>query len=216
MSKKLYPDSKVEVRGTEARHYDLFMNLVSLGTYPFFIKKAINSMLIQPDDVIADFGAGTGRNALLMHSYLSEKGSIIGYEIGEEMRASFRKNSSGIPNILLRTQRVDEEIAGSEVYDKILMSFVLHGLPHEHRLGVLSNVKNLLKKEGSFFLLDYTPTPKESVSSIRQFLFTKVECPYSYDFIIRDWDAVLQEYGLHIVKQQTFMKWVSLLEIQHI
>ena len=38
--------------------------------------------------------------------------------------------------------------------------------------------------------------------------------PNSYDFIIRDWDAILQEYGLHIVKQHTFMKWVSLLEIQ--
>ncbi|MCK5808520.1 class I SAM-dependent methyltransferase [bacterium] len=214
MSDKFYPDSKVEVRGVEARHYDFFMNAISLGTYPFFLKKAINKMLIQPDDVIADFGAGSGRNALLMHSYLSDKGSVVGYEIGEEMIASFRKNSEGIPNISLRTQRVDEDIAGEKIYDKILMSFVLHGLPHEYRLAVLSNVQKLLKKGGSFFILDYTPAPKESVSSVRKFLFTKVECPHSYDFIIRDWNAIFKEYGLHVVKQQTFMKWVSLIEVQ--
>lgn len=216
MKKKFYPDSKVEVTGLEARHYDFFMNLVSMGTYPHFIKKAINKMLIQPDDQIADFGAGTGRNALLMRSYLADKGSVVGYEIGEEMIASFRKKSSEMHNISLRTQRIDEDISGSEIYDKILISFVLHGLPHENREGVLNNVVHLLKEGGSFFILDYTPAPKESVSALRKFLFTKVECPYAYDFIIRDWDAILKEYGLRIVKQETFMKWVSLMEVRFI
>lgn len=216
MKNKFYPDSKVEVTGLEARHYDFFMNMISMGTYPHFIKKAINKMLVQPDDTIADFGAGTGRNALLMHSYLSEEGSVVGYEIGAEMIASFRKKSSEMHNISLRTQRVDEEIAGSDIYDKIFMSFVLHGLPHQNRLAVLENVVYLLKEGGSFFILDYTPAPKESVSALRKFLFTKVECPYAYDFIIQDWDSIFKEHGLRIVKQETFMKWVSLMEVRFI
>ena len=38
-------DSKVEVTGLEARHYDFFMNLITGGTYPFFIRRAIREML---------------------------------------------------------------------------------------------------------------------------------------------------------------------------
>ena len=34
-------DSKVEVTGAEARHYDLLMNLITAGTYPFFIRRAV-------------------------------------------------------------------------------------------------------------------------------------------------------------------------------
>ncbi len=211
--KRLYPDSKVEVRGLEARHYDIFMNLISFGLYPFFIRDVIRRMNIQPSDAIADFGAGSGRNALLMHRYLSDEGSITGYEIGKEMIDSFRKRCADIPNIALRRQRIDEEIAGGMIYDKIFSAFVLHGLPHDNRLAVLKNIRKLLKKEGSFFLLDYTPAPREKVSTVRKFVFTKVECPYSYDFITRDWQNIFAENGLRIIKQHTFVKWISLTEI---
>jgi demethylmenaquinone methyltransferase/2-methoxy-6-polyprenyl-1,4-benzoquinol methylase len=81
-------------------------------------------------------------------------------------------------------------------------------------LDVLKNVVHLLKEGGSFFILDYTPAPKESVSALRKFLFTKVECPYAYDFIVKDWDLIFADQGLRIVKQETFMKWVSLMEVQ--
>ena len=33
--------SKVEVAGAEARYYDLLMNLITGGTYPFFICRVI-------------------------------------------------------------------------------------------------------------------------------------------------------------------------------
>ncbi|MCD6296220.1 MAG: hypothetical protein J7M30_03600, partial [Deltaproteobacteria bacterium] len=59
-------DSKVEVTGAEARHYDLLMNLITGGTYPFFIRRVIRDMDIQPDDAILDLGSGSGRNACLM------------------------------------------------------------------------------------------------------------------------------------------------------
>jgi ubiquinone/menaquinone biosynthesis C-methylase UbiE len=65
--KKIYPDSKVEIQGFTAKFYDNLVNFVTLGGYSIFIKKAIKSMNINPNDKIIDFGAGTGRNALLMN-----------------------------------------------------------------------------------------------------------------------------------------------------
>jgi demethylmenaquinone methyltransferase/2-methoxy-6-polyprenyl-1,4-benzoquinol methylase len=52
--------TKVEVKGLEARHYDFFMNLLTLGLYPGFIKKAIAGMELQPGEAVLDFGCGTG------------------------------------------------------------------------------------------------------------------------------------------------------------
>ncbi len=84
-----YPDSKVEIQGLTAKFYDGVLNLATFGGYSFFIKKAICSMGINRDDKILDFGAGTGRNALLMNKYLSDKGEILGLEISQEMISQF-------------------------------------------------------------------------------------------------------------------------------
>ena len=66
-------DSKVEVTGFEARHYDLMMNLITGGTYPFFIRRAIREMSINPEDRILILGSGIGRSASLMQKYLSDQ-----------------------------------------------------------------------------------------------------------------------------------------------
>jgi len=66
---KYYPDSKVEIQGFIAKYYDGILNFVTLGLYSKFINKVIESIEINSDDKILDFGAGTGRNALLMNSY---------------------------------------------------------------------------------------------------------------------------------------------------
>ena len=46
------PLSKVEVTGFEARHYDLLMNVLTLGTYPLFIRRVVRDLHIQPQDHI--------------------------------------------------------------------------------------------------------------------------------------------------------------------
>ena len=68
--------SKVEVTGFEARNYDLLMNVITGGTYPFFVRRAVRDMRIQPDDGILVFGSGSGRNVCLMTRYLSEQGRV--------------------------------------------------------------------------------------------------------------------------------------------
>ena len=87
---KFYPDSGVEIQGFAAKFYDSMLNILSFGSYSSFIKKAIRSMNINENDEILDLGAGTGRNALLMNQYISDKGEILGLEISELMIAQFK------------------------------------------------------------------------------------------------------------------------------
>jgi len=104
---RYYPDSKVEVQGFEAKYYDKLLNILTFGRYAVFIQKAIASMGIKPEDKILDFGAGTGRNALLMHRYLNGKGEILGLEISENMIKQFKEKTKDISNINLLEQRID-------------------------------------------------------------------------------------------------------------
>ena len=188
-------DSKVEVTGVEARHYDLLMNLITAGTYPFFIRRVVRDMAIQPENAILDLGSGSGRNACLMARYLSDQGRIVGLDIGTEMLAQARLRCRHLPNVAFEKRRVEEPLPYQEEFDKVFVSFVLHGFVQEDRLRLVENVYRALRPGGKFLILDYEEfEPEQSFWPVR-FAFRHLECPLATDFVRRDWRAVLREQG---------------------
>jgi ubiquinone/menaquinone biosynthesis C-methylase UbiE len=91
-----YPESKVEINGFTARHYDILMDVITFGVYPLLMQKAIRLMGIKSNDKIIDLGAGTGRNACLMMKCLSAKGQLVGLDISSEMTAQFERRCAGL------------------------------------------------------------------------------------------------------------------------
>ena len=187
-------DSKVEVTGFEARYYDLLMNTITGGTYPFFIRNAIREMQIQQGDNILVFGAGTGRNMDLMDKYLSGKGRIIGLDVGPEMLEQAQRRFADHPYITIEKQRIEETLPYQGEFDKVFISFVLHGFIQEDRLKIIANAQSALRPGGEFIILDYNEFDlKQSPWPVR-FVF-KMECPLATDFIGRDLQAVLRGQG---------------------
>ncbi len=187
--------SKVEVTGLEARHYDRLMNLITLGTYPFFIRRVIADMDIRPDDAILDLGAGTGRNAELMARRLSERGRIVGLDIGPEMLAQAQARFRDRPNVAFEKRRIEEPLPYRDEFDKVFISFVLHGFVQEDRLRIIANVHQALKPGGAFLILDYAHfEPEEAFWPVR-WAFRHAECPLASDFARRDWEAILAGQG---------------------
>lgn len=187
-------DSKVEVTGLEARYYDLLMNTISGGTYPFFIRNAIREMQIQPGNNILVFGAGTGRNMDLMDKYLSKKGRIVGLDVGPEMLEQAQRRFADHPYITIENRRIEESLPYQGEFDKVFISFVLHGFIQEDRLKIIANAQHALRPGGEFIILDYNEFDlKQSPWTVR-FVF-KMECPLATDFIGRDLQAILREQG---------------------
>ena len=187
-------DSKVEVTGFEARYYDLLMNTITGGMYPFFIRNAIREMQIQQGDNILVFGAGTGRNMDLMDKYLSGKGRIIGLDVGPEMLEQAQRRFADHPYITIEKQRIEEPLPYEGEFDKVFISFVLHGFIQEDRLKTIANAQRALRPGGEFIILDYNEFDlKQSPWTVR-FVF-KMECPLATDFIGRDLQAILREQG---------------------
>ncbi len=210
---KLYPDSKVEVQGLMAKYYDTLLNIATFGMYKSFIEKAIKKMDISPDDRILDFGAGTGRNALLMNKYLSDKGEILGLEISEKMIQQFKIKTSNIPNIRVINQSIDKPLNLEEKFDKVFISFVLHGFPHSVRKDIIRSAFNALKNDGEFIILDFNEFILKNTPFYFRIPFKTIECKYAFDFVEKDWKNILHTYGFNRFEESYFFqKYVRLLK----
>lgn len=182
--------SHVEVTGAEARHYDLMMNIITGGTYPFSIRRVIRDMEIQNDDAIMDLGGGTGRNACLMARFLGGKGRIVGLDIGEEMLRQARRRCRSLPNISFEKRRIEEPLPYYEEFDLVFISFVLHGFVQHDRLRIICNAYKSLRPGGRFLILDYNEfEPRQASWPVR--LAFRMECPLATDFVRRDWQSIL-------------------------
>ncbi len=187
--------SKVEVKGFEAKHYDRLMDLITLGYYPFFIRKAIKNLRLQDGDKVLDMGAGTGRNAVLMRQFVQDRGEIIGVEIGQEMQEQFRNKTAKYSNIKLLNRRIDQFLPFQEEFDVVFISFVLHGFIQPKREIIIQNAYQALKPGGRFAILDYANFDPDKAPWPVRFLIRRVECPLAEDFIRRDTKQMLYAHG---------------------
>jgi len=212
---KLYPDSGVELKPFTAIHYDKIMNIATLGFYSGFIHRAIKAMDIQREDKILDLGCGSGRNACIMKKYLSKNGKITGIDVSSIMERQFNKKCAKHKHINFIRQRIDLPFSLSEQFDKIFISFVIHGFPHKVRQTVLTNVYNHLKPGCTFYMLDFSEFNVNEMPPLYRFIFKSIECKYAFDFIERDWKQILSHYHFAGFEEIFFVKnYIRLLKAE--
>ena len=209
---KLYPESKVEIQGFTAKHYDIIMNILSFGFYGKFIGNAISKLEIKDEDYILDLGCGTGRNACLMRNYLSEKGLILGLDVSEGMGKQFNEKHKNFQNVSFKNQRIDLPFSLEDKFDKVFISFVLHGFPNEVRETIINNAYENLKTGGTFWILDFNEFALIDMPFYYRIPFVTIECPYALDFIERDWKKILKKSGFDNFIETLYLKsYVRLL-----
>ncbi len=204
--KRIYPESGVELSPFISKHYDRVLATASMGHYPRAIKLAIKDMGIQPGDQILDLGCGTGSNTQLMAAHLNDKGSIKGLDISEQMARQFEKRFLNDNNITFQNIRVDQPFQLNKKFNKIFIGFVIHGFPHEVRQIVIQNALNHLEEGGSFYILDFSEFEMKSMPFHHRAIFKAIECKYAFDFIERDWKAILEEQGFKDFSEHFYLK----------
>lgn len=212
MKTKLHPESGVELTPFIAKHYDKVMNIGSFGMYHKFIARAIKDMGIKPADSILDLGCGTGRNDALMLQYLGDKGKITGVDLSLDMKKQFEDRFAGDKRLSFRQQRIDIPLDVQDTFDIVFISFVIHGFPNEVRNAIIENAKKHLKPGGHFVILDFAEFDMDKMPAVHRWVFKKVECPYAFDFIKKDWKQILNKLGFETASERLyFKKYVRLL-----
>ena len=201
-----YPDSRIELSPFISRNYDRILAIASMGRFPKSIIRAIKDMQIEPNDHILDLGCGTGFIASLMDSYLNGTGSIHGLDISNEMALQFQSRFAERPHITFESQRIDVPFHLNKKFNKIFISFVIHGFPHEIRNTVIENVYKHLEEGGAFYILDFAEFDMNSMPLHHRAIFKTVECKYAFDYIERNWKSILKEKGFKEFTEHFYVK----------
>lgn len=204
------PRSKVEVKGFEAKHYDFLMGLLTLGQYNGWIRKAVRDTGVAEGWNVAELGSGTGI-AACEFSKLIGKGQYIGVDVGEEMLAKAVKRCRKRDNVEFYNQRIEQPLALPFRANLFFMSFVMHGLENYDKEKVLENVRNNLKDEGLFGVLDYSQMKYSHAPWLAKLIIWKLECPLAGEFAEMGFPEFVEARGFEVVKiKKYFMGMFSL------
>ncbi len=204
--------SKVELSPFFAKHYETILNIVSFGTYIPFTKKVIKKAPFKKGDSILDLGSGSGHFACLISQKANPK-RYVGMDISKEMLKRARKRCKNVKNIEFLQGRIQEILPFDSEFDKVFISFVLHGFVQKERLKIIRNAYKSLKPGGKFLILDYAEKNINKSPFLVKLLIRKAECPLAEEFINRNLQEMLRTEGFVKFKELFFFKGYIRLEI---
>jgi ubiquinone/menaquinone biosynthesis C-methylase UbiE len=196
--------TKVELTPFVAKHYDAILNIASLGIYPIFTKHAIEKAPFKNGDAVLDLGSGTGRFACLIKRKTNIS-KYVGVDLSEIMIRQARQRCSKFKNFTFIQGEIQKELAFKEEFDKVFISFVLHGFTQENRIAIIQNAYTALKPGGQFIILDYAEKDVNTSPFIIKFLIRKVECPLAEDFMNRNLEHMLSDTGFSVFQKFLFL-----------
>jgi ubiquinone/menaquinone biosynthesis C-methylase UbiE len=194
----------IEVTGFAARFYDALVLIGTAGLYQGVLKKAIAEMEISPEDRILDLGAGTGKNACMMRRRLSRDGNITALEVGSVMQKQFRRKCRKYDNVTLLDRRIENTLPFNGEFNKVLLSFVIHGFEQEMRETILRNAFTALKPGGTLYIFDWNEMELYLQGPLFRFFMWHLECPEARDFITTDFKKVLSRIGFSVMREILF------------
>ena len=198
--------SKVEIGPMGARYYDTFLNLLSLGRCSHFFRDVIEKMDIKPGQSILDLGSGTGRNDCLIAQKIGSQGKIVGLDISNEMLSQSLQRCREYPNMSFEKQRIELPLAYKQEFDKVFISFVLHGFEDDQKLGIIHNAYRALKPGGAFYILDYAQFDLGRMGFPLRWAFTRWECQLAVEFLKLDIKEMLRSQGFTDFKEEFSLK----------
>ncbi len=205
-------ESKVELNPFEAKHYDTMLNILSLGIYSSFINRATNKIIFGENESILDLGSGTGRFSCLFHRKAKIQ-SYVGIDLSEIMIRQAQRKCKRYKDTEFIHGDIRKELPLKIGFDKVFISFVLHGFMQEERIEIIKNAYNALKKGGQFIILDYAEKEVEKAPFFVKSLIRKMECPLAEKFMKINLKKVLREIHFETFTEYFFLGGYIRVEI---
>jgi len=114
----------------------------------------LDNLNIQPTDIIADIGAGSGYHIFQMAPF-AQKGLVYAVDIQDEMLATIRNriNINGVKNVIpIKGSDKSVNLPGNKI-DKVLLVDVYHEFSYPAEM--MESIKKSLKEDGKVYLIEY-------------------------------------------------------------
>ena len=112
----------------------------------------LENMQIQPSDVIADIGAGSGYHVFKM-AKIATNGQIYAVDIQDEMLEAIRQKKNELTNINTIKGSAKSVNLPATTIDKVLMVDVYHEF--DFPVEMLASIKKSLHPDGKIYLIEY-------------------------------------------------------------
>jgi len=196
----------VEIGERGARYYDVLLNLLSVGRYSHFMREVIRRIDIKQGQSILDLGSGTGRNDCFMAQKIGSQGKIVGLDISDHMISRALKRCCKYANINFEKLRIELPLAYKEEFDKVFISFTLHGFEDNQKVAIIRNAYQALKPGGGFHVLDYAEFDIDRVWFPLRWAFIHWECQLAVEFLKLDIKGMVCTQGFTDVKEEFFLR----------
>jgi ubiquinone/menaquinone biosynthesis C-methylase UbiE len=138
-----------------ATHYDLAVNITTLGQARRLRKITVNQALVNPGDSVLDVGCGTGEVTLLAKSR-AKAGSVYGIDPAPEMIAVARKKAARKRlEIDFRVGVIEALPFSDSSMDVVTSSLMMHHLPGNLKVRGLAEIYHILKPGGRLLIADF-------------------------------------------------------------
>lgn len=116
--------------------------------------EVVANMSLEPDDVVADVGAGTGYFSFRIAQQLPQ-GKVLATDIQPEMLAIMeqRKQENGITNVETLLGTIEDPGLPANSVDAVLLVDAYHEFSHPFEM--MQGIVNALKPGGRLFLVEY-------------------------------------------------------------
>ncbi len=114
---------------------------------------------------------------------------------------------------LLRNIWIELSLSYKEEFDRVVVSFVLHGFEDEQKLQIVHGALQALKPGGTFYILDYSEFYLERIWLPLRGAFTHWECQLAVEFLKLDIKEMLESQGFTDSEEElSFKGYLRLLK----
>jgi ubiquinone/menaquinone biosynthesis C-methylase UbiE len=180
-----------------ATHYDLAVNITTLGQARRLRKITVNQALVNPGDSVLDVGCGTGEVTLLAKSR-AKAGSVYGIDPAPEMIAVARKKAARKRlKIDFRVGVIEALPFSDSSMDVVTSSLMMHHLPENLKVRGLAEIYRILKPGGRLLIADFLrPT-----GSFLNHLYTAFTRHHGLRSGVEDLQGILRNTGFSQIDQ---------------
>ncbi len=140
----------------------LEIGLTNFFTYRLFAPRArkyVNSLGLNGDEKLLDYGSGNGAVTRFLARRLQEGGHITCVDLSEKWQKVIRKKLGGFTNIDFFQGSIGDFAASDgkrSSFDAVFVHYVLHDIPTEERQGKVVMLAEFLRPGGKFFIKEPT------------------------------------------------------------
>jgi ubiquinone/menaquinone biosynthesis C-methylase UbiE len=141
-----------------ARYYDLVLGIISLGREGKFRQAALDLVDLEPGMKILDVGCGTGSLTLAAKQRTGSDGMVVGIDPSSNMvKLAREKAAKKQVEAAFQVGVIEKLDFPDDQFDLVLSSMMMHHLPGELKKTGLSEVRRVLKPNGTLLIIELDP-----------------------------------------------------------